>query len=54
MAYDELVEQVRIFRLEHKNLTDDALDKLILRKFGISRSVLREIDGISDFLDFLD
>ena len=54
MGYDELVEQVRIFRLEHKDLSDDALDKLILRRFRISMSVLREIDGISDFLDSLD
>ena len=54
MSYDGLVGQVRIFRLEHKDLSDDALDKLILRRFRISRSVLREIDGISYFLDSLD
>ena len=50
--YDELIKGVRVFRLEHKDLTPDDLDKLILRRFKIDRTVLREIDGTSDLLDF--
>ena len=51
-TYDELVERVRMFRLEHTDLTPDDLDKLILRRFKINRTVLREIDGTSDLLGF--
>ena len=51
-TYDELVERVRMFRLEHTDLTPDDLDKLILRRFKINRTVLREIDGTSDLLYF--
>ncbi len=50
-TYDELLKAVREFRLEHKDLTPDELDKLIMRRFRIGRSVLREIDGLSDLLD---
>jgi len=50
--YDELIKRVREFRLEHADLSHDQLDKLILRRFKIDRSVLREIDGLSDLLDF--
>ena len=50
--YDELIKGVRVFRLEHKDLTPDDLDKLILRRFKIDRTVLREIDGTSDLLAF--
>ena len=49
--YDELIKRVREFRLEHADLSPDQLDKLILRRFKIDRSVLREIDGLSDLLD---
>jgi hypothetical protein len=45
-SYDELVQRVRVFRLEHADLPPDELAKLILRTFKIDRSVLREIDGI--------
>ena len=51
-TYDELVEGVRVFRLEHADLPPAELDKLILRTFKIDRSVLREIDGLSDLLGF--
>ena len=51
-SYDELVEGVRVFRLENADLTPDDLDKLILRRFKIDRTVLREIDGTSDLLTF--
>ena len=37
--YDELIKGVRVFRLEHKDLTPDDLDKLILRRFKIDRTV---------------
>lgn len=50
-SYDELVEGVRVFRLENADLTPDDLDKLILRRFKIDRSVLREINGLKDLLD---
>ena len=51
-TYDELLKAVREFRLEHKDLTPGELDKLIMRRFRIGRSVLREIDGVSDLLTF--
>ena len=51
-SYDELVQRVRVFRLEHADLTPDELAKLIWRTFKIDRSVLREIDGLSDLLVF--
>ena len=50
--YDELVQRVRVFRLKHADLPPDELAKLILRTFKIDRTVLREIDGTSDLLDF--
>ena len=50
--YDELIKRVREFRLEHADLSPDQLDKLILRRFKIDRSVLREIDGLSDLWNF--
>ena len=50
--YDELVQRVRVFRLEHADLLPDKLAKLILRTFKIDRTVLREIDGTSDLLAF--
>lgn len=50
--YDELVQRVRVFRLEHADLPPDELAKLILRTFKIDRTVIREIDGTSDLLDF--
>ena len=52
ISYDELVEGVRVFRLENADLPSDQLDKLILRTFKIDRSVLREMDGLSDLLIF--
>jgi len=51
-SYDELIRGVRVFRLAHADLPPDELAKLILRTFKIDRSVLREIDGLSDLLDF--
>ena len=49
-TYDELVSLVAEFRLEHRNLTDDELDKLVKQTFRIDQSILREMDGTSDLL----
>ena len=47
-TYDELTRMVAEFRLEHPNLTDDELDKLVKRTFRINQATLREMDGVSD------
>ena len=52
-TYDKLITLVAEFRLEHRNLTDDELDKLVKQTFKIDRATLREIDGVSDSLSFL-
>jgi flagellar biosynthesis chaperone FliJ len=50
-TYDELNKQmVAEFRLEHPNLTDDELDKLVKRTFRINQATLRELDGVSDLI----
>ena len=51
-TYDELIRMVAEFRLEHPNLTDDELDKLVKRTFRINQATLREMDGVADQLDF--
>ena len=38
------------FRLEHRNLADDELDKLVKQTFKIDRATLREMDAVSDLL----
>ena len=48
-TYDELIALVAEFRSEHRNLTDEDLDKLLKQTFKIDRATLREIDGVSDF-----
>jgi hypothetical protein len=48
-TYDQLISLVADFRLEHRNLTDEDLDKLVKQTFKIDRATLREIDGVSDF-----
>ena len=48
-TYDELIKMVAEFRLEHRNLADDELDKLVKQTFKIDRATLREIDGVSDY-----
>jgi len=50
-TYDEFVALVAEFRLVHRNLTDDELDKLIKKTFKIDRATLREIDGVSDLME---
>lgn len=49
-TYDELIRMVAEFRLEHPNLTDDELDKLVKRTFRINQATLREMDGVSDLI----
>jgi len=50
-TYDELISLVDEFRLEHNNLTDDELDKLVKKTFRIDHSILRELDGWVDYYD---
>ena len=49
-TYDELIALVAEFRLEHRNLTDNELDKLVKKIFRSDRATLREIDGVSDLM----
>ena len=49
-TYDELISLVAEFRLEHRNLTDDELNKLVKQTFKIDRATLREVDGVGDLL----
>ena len=48
-TYDELIALVAEFRSEHRNLTDEDLDKLVKKTLKIDQATLREIDGVSDF-----
>ena len=50
--YDDLIKMVAEFRLEHRNLTDDELDKLVKRTFRINQATLREMDGVGDLMQF--
>jgi hypothetical protein len=49
-TYDELITLVEEFRLEHRNLTDDELDKLVKKTFRLDQATLRELDGVGDYL----
>jgi hypothetical protein len=49
-TYDDLIKMVAEFRLEHRNLTEDELDKLVKQTFKIDQSILRELDGWSDLI----
>ena len=49
-TYDELISLVSEFRLEHRNLTDNELDRLIKKTFRIDQATLREIDGVGDLI----
>jgi hypothetical protein len=49
-TYDELIALVAEFRLEHRNLMEDELDKLVKKTFKIDQATLREIDGVNDLL----
>ncbi len=50
-TYDDLIALVAEFRLEHRNLTGEDLDKLVKQTFKIDRATLREIDGVSDLIN---
>jgi hypothetical protein len=49
-TYDEFLALVAEFRLEHRNLTGEELDKLINQTFKIDRATLREMDGMSGLI----
>ena len=51
-TYDELISLVADFRLQHRDLTDNELDKLVKRTFKIDQATLREVDGMSDYSSF--
>ena len=51
-TYNELIVLVAEFRLEHRNLTDKELTRLVLRTFKINRAILRDIDGVTDNMNF--
>jgi hypothetical protein len=36
--------------LEHRDLTDDELDKLVKQNFRIDQATLREMDGVGNLL----
>ena len=50
-TYDELIKMVAVFRMEHRNLADDELDKLVKQTFRIDQSILREMDGVGDIIN---
>ena len=43
-----------MFRLEHRNLTDYELDKLVKQTFRIDQATLRETDGVGDLITVND
>ena len=49
-TYDELISLVADFRLQHRDLTDNELDKLVKRTFRIDQATLREVDGVGDLM----
>jgi hypothetical protein len=49
-TYDELIALVAEFRLEHRNLMDEDLDKLVKKTFKIDQGTLRELNGITDLI----
>jgi hypothetical protein len=50
-TYDELIALVAEFRLEHHNLTDEELDKLVKKTLKIDQATLREIDGVKEIVE---
>ena len=47
-TYDELISLVAEFRLQHKDLSDEDQDRLLLKTFKIDRATLRDISGTTD------
>ena len=48
-TYDELIHLIAKFRSEHDDLKDEELDSLVKQTFKIDQSILRELDGWSDY-----
>ena len=53
-TYDGFLALVAEFCLEHRNLTDDELDKLVKKTFRIDQATLREMDGVGDLITVND
>ena len=49
-TYDELITLVAEFQLQHKDLSDEERDRLLLKTFKIDRTTLREMDGVGDLI----
>lgn len=49
-TYDKLITLVAEFRLEHRNLKGEDLDKLVKKTFKVDQTILRELDGVSDLI----
>ena len=54
ITYDDLIKMVAEFRLEHRNLTEDELDKLIKKTFRIDQGTLRELEGVSELIQYIE
>jgi hypothetical protein len=52
-TYDELISLVAEFRLQHKDLSDEDQDRLLLKTFKIDRATLRDISGTTDLINHL-
>jgi len=50
-TYDELIRLVAEFRLQHIDLSNDELDRLVKQTFRIDQAILREMDGWVDYDD---
>jgi hypothetical protein len=50
-TYDELISLVAEFRLKHRNLEDDELDRLIKKTFRIDQATVRDISGTTDLIN---
>ena len=40
--------------MENRNLTDDDLDKSVKQTFKIDRATLRELEGVSDLIQYIE
>ena len=49
-SYDELIENIRELRLQHKHLKDEERDKLVRQILKIDRPTMIEIDGVNDLI----
>jgi len=53
-TYDDLIKMVADFCSEHRNLTGEELDKLIKKTFRIDQGTLRELEGVSDLIQYIE